>query len=88
MNDRSLDVRRAFYEVLCNWMTKMELSYLRINEKHFLSFLLNGLSDDFKEISDLCLEFLEVHGKRMREALLALGEEQEEGTENTEMKSD
>jgi hypothetical protein len=69
MNDRSQDVRKTFYEVLQNWMTKMELSSLRVNEKNFILFLLNGLSDDCEEINLQCKDFLEIHGGRMREAL-------------------
>ena len=69
MNDRSTDVRTAFYEVLRFWMTNMEIQSLRDVEMHFVSFLLNGLSDENKEISDSCKDFLEEHGKRMKEAL-------------------
>jgi len=46
-------------------------------------FLLNGLSDDNEQIRQKCETFLEDHGKRMREALKALGEDDED----TEMKS-
>lgn len=47
----------------------MELSSLRVNEKNFILFLLNGLSDDCEEINIQCKEFLEIHGGRMKEAL-------------------
>ena len=56
----------------------MELQALRANEKYFINFLLNGLSDDCKEINEQCRDFLEVHGGRMKEALKALGEEDED----------
>ena len=77
MNDRSQDVRATFYDVLFHWMTKMELHYLRQYESEFIQFLLNGIADDKLEIGPKCAEFLENHGKRMEEALKALGEEDE-----------
>ena len=86
MNDRSQDVRKTFYDVLQNWMTKMEISSLRLNEKHFILYLLNGLSDDCEEINNQCKDFLEIHGERMKDALQALGEGDEE--ENADMKSE
>ena len=69
MNDRSTDVRVAFYEVLSHWMTNMEIQSLRAVESHLILFLLNGLSDENKDISNKCKDFLEEHGKRMKEAL-------------------
>ena len=84
MNDRSSDVRNIFYEVLRYWMTNMEISSLRTYESHMVLFLLNGLSDENKEVSEACRLFLEEHGKRMKEALQVLGEEeQEEAKEET-----
>lgn len=82
-NDRSQDVRQTFYTVLQHWMTHMELTSLRLFEAPFVLFLLNGVADDIKEISQSCIKFLEDHGKRMREALKAIGEEDDE-----EMKTD
>ena len=69
MNDRSQDVRTTFYDVLCHWMTNMELQSLRDSETYFVLFLLNGLSDDNENIRNKCQTFLEEHGKRMKEAL-------------------
>lgn len=69
MNDRSQDVRTAFYEVLRHWMTNMELQSLRDVEHHLILFLLNGLSDENSDIAESCKVFLEEHGKRMKEAL-------------------
>jgi hypothetical protein len=40
--------------------------------------LLNGIADDKLDIGPKCADFLENHGKRMEEALKALGEEDEE----------
>jgi len=57
-------------------MTNMEIQSLRAFEHHFILYLLNGISDDHAEISSSCTDFLEEHGKRMREALQALGEEE------------
>lgn len=75
MNDRSADVRAMFYEVLRHWMTHMDIQSLRAVEADFVLFLLNGISDEQAEISCSCREFLEEHGKRMREALQMLGEQ-------------
>ena len=44
--------------------------------------MLNGIADDKLDIGPKCLQFLEDHGKRMREALIAMGEE--DGTEKEE----
>ena len=43
-------------------------------------FLLNGISDENEDISKSCREFLEEHGKRMKEALQMLDEEDEQTT--------
>ena len=83
MNDRSTDVRKTFYEVLRYWMTNMEIQGLRAVESSFIGFLLNGMSDEDKEISVSCRDFLEEHGKRMKEALIALGDEEEEKKDMT-----
>ena len=65
-------------------MTNMEISSLRTYESHMVLFLLNGLSDENKDVSEACRLFLEEHGKRMKEALQVLGEEeQEEAKEET-----
>ena len=81
MNDRSQDVRAAFYEVLFHWMVKIDLAYLRAYEATFVQFLLNGISDDKLDISPKCLKFLEEHGMRMQDALKQLGEYEEEAEE-------
>lgn len=39
---------------------------------------MNGIADDKLDISPKCIEFLEEHSKRMREALKALGEDESE----------
>jgi hypothetical protein len=75
MNDRSADVRSVFYEVLKHWMTFMEIQSLKVFEEVFILFLLNGISDEQSDISSQCRSFLEEHGKRMREALQLLHEE-------------
>ena len=51
-NDRSSDVRSIFYETLRYWMTNMEISSLRAVESHLILFLLNGLSDENKEVNE------------------------------------
>ena len=50
-------------------MTNMDITHLRTYESHLVLFLLNGLSDENKEVSEACRLFLEEHGKRMKEAL-------------------
>ena len=40
--------------------------------------MLNGISDDKLEIGERCIDFLETHGNRMKEAMKALGEDEEE----------
>mmetsp|Transcript_14136 Transcript_14136/g.22034 ORF Transcript_14136/g.22034 Transcript_14136/m.22034 type:complete len:124 (-) Transcript_14136:66-437(-) len=77
MNDRSQDVRLEFYQVLFHWMEKIEIHYLKMYEAEFVQFLLNGIADDKLDIGPKCITFLEEHGKRMNEALIALGEEEE-----------
>jgi hypothetical protein len=81
MNDRSQDVRAQFYEVLFHWMTSIEIHHLKNYEADFIQFLLNGVSDEVLEISPKCIKFLEEHGTRMKDALIQLGdiEEDEEG---------
>jgi len=69
MNDRSQDVRATFYDVLFHWMVKIDLHYLKAYEAQFVCFLLNGISDDKLDISPKCLQFLEEHGVRMKDAL-------------------
>lgn len=84
-NDRSQDVRRVFYEVLTSWMTNMEITSLRMFENNFILYLLNGLSDECEEISAKCRNFLEEHGARMKDALKALGEDEEPKDEDHPM---
>ena len=75
MNDRSQDVRAQFYQVLFHWMQKIEVTHLRQLEPDFVQFLLNGIAEEAFDISPQCIQFLEEHGNRMKEALIALGEE-------------
>ena len=56
----------------------MELSYLKCYEADFVQMLLNGMADAQLDIGPKCVAFIEAHGKRMKEALIALGDEQEE----------
>lgn len=42
---------------------------------------MNGIADDKLDIGPKCIAFLEEHSQRMREALKALGEEEEEENE-------
>lgn len=73
-NDRSQDVRLEFYRVLFHWMENMDIYWLRKVEADFIQLLLNGISDDKLDIGPQCIQFLETHGKRMQEALKAMGE--------------
>lgn len=74
MNDRSQDVRSQFYNVLQHWMTSMEVHYLKEYEADFVQFLLNGIADEALDISPRCVTFLEEHGNRMKDALIQLGD--------------
>lgn len=53
----------------------MDIKAIRLFEANFILFLLNGIADESPEISNSCRLFLEEHGKRMRDALKQLGEE-------------
>jgi len=55
----------------------MDIHYLKAYESDFVQFLLNGASDDKLDIGPTCIAFLEEHGLRMKEAMKALGEEEE-----------
>lgn len=69
----------TFYDqVMRHWLVNIEIHSLRKYEHHFVLFLLNGLSDEIIDIGGVCKELLEEHGKTMREALIQMGEEQEE----------
>lgn len=87
MNDKSTDVRTRFYEVVQHWMTKMEIKSLISFESHFVLFLLNGASDENETIAQSCISFLEDHGRRMRDALKQLGDEEKGSGSDVEMKS-
>lgn len=56
----------------------MEIHFLRQYEHELVQFLLNGISDDKLDIGPKCVAFIEDHGIRMKQALIALGEEDEE----------
>ena len=43
--------------------------------------LLNGISDEVLDISPQCIGFIDEHGKRMKDALKQLGEEEPEEVE-------
>lgn len=47
---------------------------MKTYEADFIQFLLNGISDDALEISPKCVAFLEEHGNRMKDALIKLGD--------------
>lgn len=69
MNDKSQDVRLKFYSVVKHWMVNMEIQSLKNFEANFILFLINGIADENKDIQAGCIEFLEEHGNRMRDAL-------------------
>ena len=62
-------------------MQVVEIQYLKTYEPLFLAFLLNGIAEKELGVGPKCIKFIEEHGKRMREALIVLGEEKEETTE-------
>lgn len=84
INDRHHDVRKVAIQVIDHWLQSMDLSELKKFEKDLVLFLLNGISDENDEVRDLSIEILERHGTNMKEALISLGDEQE----NVEMKVD
>ena len=47
----------------------MEIHHLKTYEADFVQFLLNGISDEVLDISPKCIQFLEEHGVRMKDAL-------------------
>ena len=56
----------------------MDIHYLLQYEAPFTQMLLNGIADENLDIGPQCIEFLEDHGKRMKDALKQLGDEVEE----------
>lgn len=60
----------------------------RINkfQKDLLLFLLNGASDETDSVREKAIQILERHGNDMKEALIQLGEEKENGDEDEENK--
>jgi hypothetical protein len=46
MNDRSMDVRRTFFEVIRCWMTTMDIKAIKTYEGDFVLILLNGVADE------------------------------------------
>lgn len=59
-------------------MKSIEVHYLKTYEADFIQFLLNGISDDALDISPKCIDFLEEHGNRMKDALIQLGDLEDE----------
>jgi hypothetical protein len=47
----------------------MDIHYLLQFEAPFTQMLLNGIADETLDISPQCIEFIEEHGKRMKDAL-------------------
>jgi len=55
----------------------MDINSTKKFEKDLLLFLLNGASDEIEEIQQESIQILERHGNDMKEALEAIGEEDE-----------
>ena len=87
MNDRSQDVRANFYKILFHWMQTMEVHFLKEYEADFVQFLLNGIADDALEISPQCITFLEEHGNRMKDALIQLGDLEDDKADGEKKKA-
>lgn len=50
--------------------------------------MLNGISDEVLDISPKCINFLEEHGNRMKDALIQLGAlEEDKGAKDVENKN-
>ena len=62
-------------------MVAMEIHHLKEYEADFIQFLLNGIADEALDISPKCIQFLEEHGLRMKDALIQLGDIQDEDKE-------
>ena len=77
VNDRHHDVRRVAVRVIDYWLKNMDIHATKKMQKDLLLFLLNGVSDEIEDIRDMSIEILERHGNDMKEALVALGEEEE-----------
>ena len=77
INDRHRDVRRIAIEVIDYWLRNMDINSTKKYEKDLLLFLLNGASDEIEEIQQESILILERHGNDMKEALEAIGEEDE-----------
>jgi HEAT repeat protein len=86
INDRHHDVRRITIDVIDFWLQNMDLTSLRKFEKDLVLFLLNGASDEIEEIRELSISVLERHGNHMKEALVALGDEQADANDDVSMK--
>lgn len=65
-------------------MKNIEIHYLKTYEADFIQFLLNGISDDALEISPKCIAFLEEHGNRMKDALIKLGDIEDENEQKVD----
>mmetsp|Transcript_31614 Transcript_31614/g.31081 ORF Transcript_31614/g.31081 Transcript_31614/m.31081 type:complete len:141 (-) Transcript_31614:19-441(-) len=86
INDRHHDVRRVCVRVIDYWLKNMDINATKKFQKDLLLFLLNGVSDEMEEISEQAVSILERHGTDMKEALVALGEEEaEEEKKDVEM---
>lgn len=59
----------------------MEVHHLKEYEADFVQFLLNGIADEALDISPKCIQFLEEHGVRMKDALIQLGDLEDEDKE-------
>ena len=57
-------------------------------ENDLILFLLNGASDEIEDIRDLSIKILERHGNDMKEALIALGDEQDMAVDEQEEHKD
>lgn len=65
----------------------MEIHFLKEYEADFVQFLLNGIADDALEISPQCINFLEEHGNRMKDALIQLGDIEDDKQESDKKKT-
>lgn len=66
-------------------MQKIEVHYLKAYEADFVQFLLNGIADDKLDIGPKCIQFLDEHGIRMREALKVMGEDEDDKEDEAEV---
>lgn len=84
MNDRHHDVRKFAIEVINYWFENMDIlsKENKKYQKDLVLFLLNGASDEHDEVRDRAIQVLEQQGSYLKEALVKLGEDEQDTPNN------